>query len=114
MPRRALLAPALLALLAGCGTAPTSDSGNATAPANLAAPPPAIGNTAVLPDRPTMMARCRGRAAAGAPAGTDIEALCNCAVDRVIAGAERMEAASQCLAELGAPPAMVNGSGEPR
>lgn len=110
---RSLLALGLVALLAACGSAPDNASDDAAPVANLT--PPAPGNSAALGDRPALLERCRARAAILAPPGTDIEALCDCTVDRVIAGAERMDAARQCAAELGVTrPAAGNQSGEAR
>lgn len=111
------------ALLAGCsGAAVTNNSsGNAAAPANNAAPASPINPAnMVLPggeddaggpansaaaggapsrNREELLAECTDQGSAMLPPGTDVAALCGCAVDRHLAGARRNEAMRQCATE---------------
>ena len=120
---RMILVGLSAALLAGCGgaTIANNSSGNAAAPANTAAPSAPINPAnMVLPggeedasgpanstaadgapsrNREQLLAECTDQGRAMLPAGTDVAALCGCAVDRHLAGARRNEAMRQCAAE---------------
>ena len=105
-------------LLAGCGGTATVNNnagGNAAATnATTPAPPPANalpasgGNATAAADtrrgpsgltRPEMLEECASQAEAMLP-GVEPGALCTCAVDRVLDGAQRRDAVRQCAAEL--------------
>lgn len=105
-------------LLAGCGSAATVNNQGAgnSAAADAAAPsspaanalPPVGGNATASTDtrrgptgltRPEMLEECTSQAEAMLP-GVQPGPLCNCAVDRVLDGAERRAAVRQCAAEL--------------
>ena len=97
-------------LLAGCGGAEVANNaaGNAAAPANVAAPvdpaAAAPGNAAAArpgESREQMIAECSEGAPGNVAEGTDIAALCGCAVDRVIAGSGQNAAVRQCADEQG-------------
>lgn len=118
---RIFLVAATAALLAGCGAASTANNSsdnaatvNETLPAE--APVDAVpgslnnvteptGNESAAAgggangSRQEMWLECTVEAGARLPAGTDVAALCNCAVDRVIAGGQRNAAIRQCAAE---------------
>jgi hypothetical protein len=125
---RMILAGLSAALLAGCGGATianNSGSGNAAAPVNTAVPSAPINPAnMVLPggeedaggpanrtanstaaggatgrNREALLAECTDQGRAMLPAGTDVAALCGCAVDRHLAGARRNAAMRQCAAE---------------
>jgi len=107
---RMILAGLAAALLAGCGGADVANraaADNAAAPANTAAPvdpaPAAPGNAAAGPgeSREEMIAECSAGAPGNVAEGTDVAALCGCAVDRVIAGSGQREAIRQCAEQQG-------------
>ena len=116
---RMILVGLSAALLVGCGGVSVSNnnSGNAAAaPANTTATaPPLNPANMVMPggeedagggnvsaggggggDRASLLASCTQEAGAALPAGTDVAALCGCAVDRALAGARRADAMRQC------------------
>lgn len=122
---RMILVGLSAALLAGCNTAAVTNNGssNATAaPANGAAPaqPPINPENMVLPggeedaggpanssapagsangNRAELLEECTSQGRAMLPQGTDVAALCGCAVDRHLAGTRRNEAMRQCATE---------------
>lgn len=49
-------------------------------------------------DREALLAECTDQGRAILPAGTDVAALCGCAVDRHLAGTAQFEATRQCAA----------------
>ena len=107
---RMIFAGLAAVLLAGCGGADIANnaaSGNdaapaQVAPANVAAPAPgATGPGRPGESREEMIAECSSGAPGNVAEGTDIAALCGCAVDRVIAGSGQREAIRQCAAEQG-------------
>ena len=106
---RMILAGLAAALLAGCGGADVANNAaadNAAAPANTAAPldpaPAAPGNAAGPGEsREEMIAECSAGAPGNVAEGTDVAALCGCAVDRVIAGSGQREAIRQCAEQQG-------------
>ena len=105
---RMIVATGLAAvLLAGCGgqVANNAAEGNAAAPVNVVAPAPAApGNAAASgpgESREEMIAECSAGAPGNVAEGTDIAALCGCAVDKVIAGSGQNAAVRQCADEQG-------------
>ncbi|MGQ0588073.1 MAG: hypothetical protein ACT4N8_00895 [Sphingosinicella sp.] len=108
---RMIFAGLAAVLLAGCGGAEVANnaaSGNDAAPANAVAPVNTVGEapgnrSSVGPgeSREEMVAECSSGAPGNVAEGTDIAALCGCAVDRVIAGSGQREAIRQCAAEQG-------------
>lgn len=114
---RYLLALAPLALLAACGGNKAANNsakapGNSAA-VNAAAPGPAPvtmapAGPAAVPSGPQvqaaradMIAECARDAGPEMPAGVDVEALCGCAVDQVMAGASENDATRACAAQIG-------------
>lgn len=104
-------AMASLCLLAGCNNGVANNSANAPAPAvNVAEPmpvtppaeTPAPGNVAGGAEvRASAIAQCVSGSPGHLPAGTDANAFCSCAVDRMIAGnTPQSEALNQCAAEM--------------
>lgn len=121
---RMILVGLSAALLAGCNMAAVTNngSGNAAAPpANTAAPAQPINpENMVLPgseedaggaangsapagpangNRAELLEECTSQGRAMLPQGTDVAALCGCAVDRHLAGTRRNEAMRQCATE---------------
>lgn len=107
-----LAVTASLCLLAGCnrggaanetGNAPAAPD-NAEAAAASAAPPqtPAPANGAAPDLRTEGIAICVETTPGHLPAGTDANAFCTCAVDRVLADETmtQREAMSQCAAQM--------------
>jgi hypothetical protein len=108
--------------LAACNnvgsTANTGSEGNdsianaavSAEPANLTVPPtgPVPDGNAVAPgngsadagqSREALLADCTSGAPGNVPDGTDVAALCGCAVDKVLAGAGQNESIRQCATE---------------
>lgn len=92
-------------LIAGCGSGLVQiDEGNNTGPG----PGPAVGGpggqgapAAPRPGRATRegtIAACVQDLGRSLPQGTNVQALCECAVDRMIAGTGQMDAVRQCAA----------------
>lgn len=90
--------------------------GNVTAPGgNMMVPggeadggPGGMGQNGMAPggagrgeSREGMLAECVGGAPGNVPPGTDVNALCGCAVDRVMAGSGQRDAIRQCADEQG-------------
>ena len=116
---RHLLVLAATVVLAACGSADSVNNSAAAngAAANMTAPAPAPANALPAADgngtqaegnaqtgpggltRPEMLAECTSQAEAMLP-GVEPGPLCNCAVDRVLGGAQRRDAVRQCAAEL--------------
>jgi len=96
------------ALLAGCG--PTVDLGNMSGPqagpgagsGNVAAGAPGPQGNPMTPrpggrnTREGTIAACVADLSRSLPQGTNVPALCECAVDRMIAGTPQMDAVRQC------------------
>lgn len=113
--RMIILAGLSALLLAGCG--PTVDIGNLGGPAaepggeqgNAAAPGPGggsqsgpLGGQPPRPGRNTRegtIAACVADLTRNLPPGTNVPPLCECAVDRMIAGTPQMDAVRQCARE---------------
>lgn len=107
-----LAAMASLCLLAGCNRGATNNSatnapapaGNVPAPVENVAPPaetPAPTNTASGERRASEIAECVSGAPGNLPEGTDANAFCGCAVDKMMTGATpQREAINQCAAEM--------------
>ena len=93
------------ALLAGCGSGLVQlDEGNHSGPAAGGTGAPNTPNNPgpIRPGRNTReatVAACVEDLGRNLPRGTDLQALCGCAVDRMIAGTPQMEAVRQCAAE---------------
>ena len=99
-----LAATASLCLLAGCNKGAANNSTNAPA-ANTAEPAPAPEANAAAPaassaNRDNEVRECVTDLSRRAAPGSDVGALCGCAVDRVAAGAQQNDAVTQCAAEL--------------
>jgi hypothetical protein len=113
-----LAAMASLCLLAGCNKGAANNSvanatnavepaANVTEPeANAAAPATAAG-------RDNEVAECSADLSRRLPAGTDVPALCGCAVDRIAAGASQREGVTQCATQLNITLPAAMGGGEP-
>lgn len=106
--------------LAACGAADsatnTSSAGNA-ADSVLNSAGPAVPATGPVPDgneiapgnstgtaaggqsRESLLADCTSGAPGNVPEGTNVAALCGCAVDKVLAGSGQNESIRQCAAE---------------
>jgi hypothetical protein len=107
-----LAAIASVCLLAGCNKGAANNSANAPAPAaNTAAPveaatppaeTPAPGNAvAIAARRAHGISECVSGAPGHLPAGTDANAFCSCAVDKMIASdTPQRDAVTQCANEM--------------
>jgi hypothetical protein len=107
-----LAAMASLCLLAGCNKGAANNSANAPAPAPAApvenaAPPaetpaPAPANTAGGADRrASEIAQCVSGAPGHLPPGTDANAFCGCAVDKMLNNnTPQRDAVNQCAEEM--------------
>lgn len=105
--RMIVIAGLSAALLAGCGSMVQIDEGNGAGPA--AGGPGAQGGpsgpapaTPIRPGRNSRegtIAACLADLSRSLPRGTNVQALCECSVDRMIAGTPQMEAVRQCAAE---------------
>lgn len=118
---RLILTGLAVITLAACNnagsTANTSDSNDSAAnaaagaePANLTMPPAELapdgnvvapGNSSAAggQSREALLADCTSGAPGNVPDGTDVAALCGCAVDKVLAGAGQNESIRQCATE---------------
>jgi hypothetical protein len=106
---RMILATATFAFLAACsGTAGNKAAGNVAAPANAVAPAPAnaISPANALGDarRADMVRECSDDVRNEVPAGTDLDAFCGCAVDRMQGASGERQAMEACAAEMGIRP----------
>ena len=105
-----LAAMASLCLLAGCNKGAANNSANAPAPAPAApvenvAPPaetPAPANAVAGADRrASEIAQCVSGAPGHLPAGTDANAFCSCAVDKMLTNnTPQRDAVNQCATEM--------------
>ncbi|HYN46046.1 MAG TPA: hypothetical protein VES64_05095 [Allosphingosinicella sp.] len=103
---RMILATASLVVLAACGGGASNNAaGNGAAPAegaNAAGPAPAA---AANPQREREMRACDRDVRGELPAGTDINAFCNCAVDKMAQnGGNERPAMNECAAQMGIRP----------
>jgi len=105
---RTILAAASLALLAACGGAGT---GNEAANAANAAGETANTANAAAPADPLAAARradmireCSDDVRGEVPQGTDLNAFCGCAVDRMQGDTGEREAMEACAAQMGIEP----------
>jgi hypothetical protein len=99
---RTILAVASFALLAACGGGASNNSaGNAAAPAAAGAPGPAA---TANPQREGELRECVDDVRTELPAGTDIDAFCGCAVDKMQTGLSERPAMEQCAAQMGIRP----------
>ena len=107
-----LAAMASLCLLAGCNKGAANNSANAPAPAANAAAPveaatppaetPAPANAAAGADRrASEISECVSGAPGHLPAGTDANAFCSCAVDKMLtSNTPQRDAVNQCATEM--------------
>ena len=92
-------------LLAGCGSGLVqldNGGGSAPAPGNIAAPGAPGRPTGPGPSRTSregMIAECSADLGRNLPRGTDIAALCACAVDRIFQRVPQRDAVRLCAAE---------------
>jgi len=98
---RMILAAVSLALLAACGGRATTNTANvaanASAPAaNAAAPANTLGGA----HRADEIGECSDDVRTEVPEGTDLNAFCGCAVDRMQTGLGERQAMEQCAAEM--------------
>jgi hypothetical protein len=97
---RMILAAASFALLAACGGGTSNNSaGNSASGANTSAPVAASN-----PQRENEMRECANDVRSELPAGTDLNAFCGCAVDKMQTGQREREAFEQCATEQGIRP----------
>jgi hypothetical protein len=101
---RMILATASLALLAACGGGASNNiAGNAAAPAaegaNAQAPVAASS-----PARENEIRECINDVRTELPAGSDLNAFCGCAVDKMTTGLRERPAMEQCAAQMGIRP----------
>jgi hypothetical protein len=108
---RIILATLPLALLAACGGAASENqAANAAAPAANAAEPVAAANAAAPtnaladPRRANEIQECSDDVRTEVPEGTDLNAFCGCAVDRMQSGGGERGAMEACAAEMGIQP----------
>ncbi|MEA3014680.1 MAG: hypothetical protein QOD42_3225 [Sphingomonadales bacterium] len=105
---RMILATASLALLAACGGGASNNSAGNSA-ANGAAPAAEGANTAApvaaaSPARENEIRECINDIRTELPAGSDLNAFCGCAVDKMTTGLRERPAMEQCAAEMGIRP----------
>jgi hypothetical protein len=106
---RIILAAVPLALFAACNSgAANNAAANDSGAANAAAPAPAANEAkpaeaqaAADPRRAGEIAECVQDVQSEVEPGTDVQAFCGCAVDRIQGGRGEREAMDQCAAELG-------------
>ena len=113
-----LAAMASLCLLAGCNKGAANNSAanaaNAVEPAANVAEPDANAAapaTPVAAGRDNEVAECSADLGRRLPAGTDVPALCGCAVDRIAAGASQREGLAQCATQLNITLPNLDGDG---
>jgi hypothetical protein len=100
-----LAAMTSLALLAACGGGSGNNAGNAAAPAANGAAPAPVSTPAADPRRVGELQECANDVANELPAGTDVNAFCNCAVDRMAQnGGRERPAMEECAAQMGIQP----------
>jgi hypothetical protein len=107
-----LAAMASLCLLAGCNKGAANNSaGNAPA-ANVTEPVPTANAGAPAPsaNRDNEVRECVSDLSRHTAPGSDVGALCGCAVDRVASGVRQNDAVTQCAAELHV--TMTTGEGD--
>ena len=108
-----LAAMASLCLLAGCNRGAANNVANAApaentpapaAPVENAAPPaetPAPANGATADRRASEIGECVSSSPGHLPAGTDANAFCTCAVDKMLTnGTRQRDAINQCATEM--------------
>lgn len=106
---RMILATATFAFLAACGGAVSNKAAdNVAAPANAAAPTSsntiAPANSLADARRADMVRECSDDVRNEVPAGTDLNAFCGCAVDRMQGASGERQAMEACAAEMGIRP----------
>jgi hypothetical protein len=99
---RMILATASLALLAACGGGASNNSASDNASgANTSAP---VTAAPANPRRENEMRECADDVRTELPAGSDLNAFCGCAVDKMQTGLRERDAFEQCAAQLGIRP----------
>ena len=103
---RMILVAVPLAFLAACGGTPENKAGNAV---NAAAPAPAANasspaNSLADAHRADEIRECSDDVRTEVPEGTDLNAFCGCAVDRMQTGRGERDAMEACAAEMGIQP----------
>jgi hypothetical protein len=99
---RMILATASLALLAACGGAASNNSaGNSAGGANTSAP---VAGAPANPQRENELRECADDVRTELPAGSDLNAFCGCAVDKMQTGLRERDAMEQCAAQMGIRP----------
>jgi len=111
---RMILIAVPLVLLAACGGTAQNKAGNAANDANAAAPAPAANAAAPAPAanaaapadprRANEIQECIADVRTEVPEGTDLNAFCGCAVDRIETGARERDAMEQCAAQMNIQP----------
>lgn len=108
---RTILAAVSLVLLAACSRGGAGNDAAGNAAANAAAPaaneakPAATGAAATAdPHRANEIAECVADVRTEVPEGTDLNAFCGCAVDRMQTGLGERPAMEQCAAQMGIQP----------
>src|SRR5688572_10505020 len=101
-----LTATASFCLLAACGGGASNNSaGNGAAPATNGASPAAVSTPTADPRRAGELQECASDVANELPAGTDINAFCGCAVDKMAQnGGRERPAMEECAAQMGIQP----------
>jgi hypothetical protein len=99
---RVILAGLSLTLLAACGGKANTNAANGAA-ANASAP---AANAAAPADprRAGEIQECIADVRTEMPEGTDLNAICGCAVDKMQTGARERQAMEQCAAQMGIQP----------
>ena len=102
---RMILVTASLALLAACGGGASNNSaGNAGAPAANASAP-AAPTASADPRRANEVGECVADVRNELPPGSDVNAFCNCAVDKMTQGGlQERPAMEQCAQQMGIQP----------
>ena len=101
---RMILAGAALALLAACGEGTSEKAADNAAAAGNAALSDASANAADAladPARAGEVAECKQDVATELPAGTDLDAFCDCAVTGMQGGTGERQAMEACAAQMG-------------
>lgn len=108
---RILVAALPLLLLAACADGSADNvAGNAGAPDNAAAaaadakPADAAADPLAAARRADMIRECSDDVRPELPPGTDLDAFCGCAVDRMTGDTGEREAMEACAAEMGIQP----------
>jgi hypothetical protein len=104
---RIFLTIAPLALLAACGSGAGNKAGNAAngaAPAANATAPSSNATASADPRRANEIQECIADVRTEVPEGTDLNAFCGCAVDRMQSGGGERDAMEACATQMGIQP----------